>query len=232
MKYSAKLFYASYITILISFDLSLANNCTDLEMARMIKRGLSDEVIDTACSEKREKKLDVKPTIKKAKIKPELIAKKKTVSEPEEKIKRDTPAYWRLEEPHGLGFGLIGSGFGVYYDYNFSDDFQLNIFVTSKSDNAISFNGNNNFTTTSSVIGGKIRYFFSKNYGFFAGIGGGPHSISQITKQKIYCSSLFTSLNPTECSGYEGSYIKKETESKYSGLALLGDLGWQGNEGY
>ena len=28
-----------------------ANNCSDLEMARMIKRGLSDDVIDQVCKE-------------------------------------------------------------------------------------------------------------------------------------------------------------------------------------
>ena len=88
MKYSAKLIFVSCVTIIISYDLSLANNCTDLEMARMIKRGLSDEVIDTACSEKREKKLDVKPTIKKkAKIKPEPIAKKKTFQSQKKRLK-------------------------------------------------------------------------------------------------------------------------------------------------
>ena len=231
MKYSVKLLFASCITILISFDLSLANNCTDLEMGRMIKRGLSDEVIDTACSEKREKKIDEKPIIKKEKIKPKPIAKKKPIPKPEEKIKRDTPAYWRLEEPHGLGFGLTGIGMGVYYDYNFSHDFQLNLFVSSSSQNSASLFGTNTFDTTSSIIGGKLRYFFSKNYGFFTGAGGGMHSISQKTKQKIYCSS-FTSWNPTECSGFEGSYIKKETESNYSGVALIGELGWQGYQGY
>ena len=65
MKYSAKLLFVSCITIIISYDLSLANNCTDMEMGRMIKRGLSDEVIDTVCSEKREKKFIKKPIIKK-----------------------------------------------------------------------------------------------------------------------------------------------------------------------
>ena len=59
----------------------------------MIKRGFSDKVIETVCSEKRDKKVDVKPIIKKEKIKPEPIANKKPVSKPEEKIKRDTPAY-------------------------------------------------------------------------------------------------------------------------------------------
>ena len=230
MKYSVKLLFASCITILISFDLSLANNCTDLEMGRMIKRGLSDEVIDTACSEKREKKIDEKPIIKKENIKPKPIAKKKPIPKPEEKIKGETPAYWRLEEPHGLGFGLTGIGAGVYYDYNFSDDFQLNIFVSSKTQNSASLFGTNTINTTSTIFGGKLRYFFSINYGFFAGFGGGTHSISQKTKQKIYCSNYFS--NPTECNGYEGSYIKKETESKYSGLASFGELGWQGYQGY
>ena len=133
MKYSVKLLFASCITILISFDLSLANNCTDLEMGRMIKRGLSDEVIDTACSEKREKKIDEKPIIKKENIKPKPIAKKKPIPKPEEKIKGETPAYWRLEEPHGLGFGLTGIGAGVYYDYNFSDFGPPPMYPTSSS---------------------------------------------------------------------------------------------------
>ena len=58
-------------------------------------------------------------------------------------------------------------------------------------------------------------------------------SASQSMKQSWYCfNSPFQSLNPTECSGKEGTTIKATTESTYSGIGLWADLGWQGYDGY
>jgi hypothetical protein len=36
----------------------------------------------------------------------------------------------------------------------------------------------------------------------------------------------------TECSGKEGQVITASTSSTYSGIALWGDFGWQGYDGY
>ena len=58
-------------------------------------------------------------------------------------------------------------------------------------------------------------------------------SASQSMTQSVYCfSSSFSSLNPDECSGKEGTTITASTESTYSGLGLWTDLGWQGYDGF
>ena len=145
-----------------------ANNCNDLEMARMIKRGLSDKVIDQVCKEERnnskneikqEKVVPIKPKINSTKEKP--ILPKEAISEKkEERLKRGTPAYWRNKESHGLGFGLVGRGYGVYYDYSLHHNSQINIFASAQSQTQSSLFGTNSVTTNSNLSGAKYRYFF------------------------------------------------------------------------
>ena len=76
-----------------------------------------------------------------------------------------------------------------------------------------------------------MRIFPSEEYGIFIGVGAGGYSASQTVEQDIYCSNL-ASLNPTECTGYEGTRIKQTTESELSGSAGFGEIGWQGYDGY
>ena len=91
--------------------------------------------------------------------------------------------------------------------------------------------GSTSLDSTSTTIGATLRYFPSENFGFFVGGGGGMLSASQSFKQSGYCSERLAAT-VTECSGKEGEVISGSTSSTYSGIALWGDFGWQGYDGY
>ena len=148
-------------------------------------------------------------------------------------IYAESPGSFRGKETHGFGFGIEGTGLAgsLFYDYAINSDMQIHAMASS---GGISRGvGLTTLSSTNTLIGATFRYFPSENFGFYLGAGGGMLSASQSMKQSWYCfNSPFQSLNPTECSGKEGTTIKATTESTYSGIGLWADLGWQGYDGY
>ena len=146
-------------------------------------------------------------------------------------IYAESPGSFRGKETHGLGFGIEGSGIGqvLFYDYAINSDMQIHAIASS---GGISRGvGSTTLSSANTLIGATLRYFPSENYGFFVGGGGGMLSASQSLKQSVYCTSTRAST-VTECSGKANSYISGSADSTYSGLALWGDFGWQGYDGY
>ncbi len=144
----------------------------------------------------------------------------------------ESPGSWRGKETFGLGFGVEGIGGGGFFDYAINSTFQLHFFGSSMNQKQESLFRTNSVETNSSIGGLTLRMFPSDSSGFFFGFGGGGFSINQTVNQKVYCNSYFTSLNPPECLGYEGTYLKQQTLSEGSGSAGFGEIGWQGYDGY
>jgi hypothetical protein len=150
-------------------------------------------------------------------------------------IYAESPGSYRGKETHGFGFGIEGNGIAgsLFYDYAINSDMQIHALASSGGISRATLGGEVSVSSTSTTIGATLRYFPSENYGFFVGGGGGMLSASQTMKQSVYCySSPFTSYNDAKCTGFEGSRISVTTDSTYSGLALWGDAGWQGYDGY
>ena len=148
-------------------------------------------------------------------------------------IYAESPGSFRGNETHGFGFGIEGTGLAgsLFYDYALNSSMQIHAIASSGGISRASWTAT--LSSANTLIGATLRYFPSENYGFFVGGGGGMLSASQSLKQSVYCwSSSFSSLNPDECSGKEGTTISASTDSTYSGLALWGDFGWQGYDGY
>ena len=146
-----------------------------------------------------------------------------------------SPGSFRSNETHGLGFSIIGGGglgSSIFYDFAINSELQAHFFASTVTDTSTSFFSNNSSTLQKNLAGVTLRIFPSEEYGVFFGIGAGGYSASQTVEQDIYCYSYFTSSNPTECTGYEGTRIKQTTESELSGSAGFGEIGWQGYDGY
>lgn len=146
-----------------------------------------------------------------------------------------SPGSFRSNETHGLGFSIIGGGglgSSIFYDFAINSELQAHFFASTVTDTSTSFFSNNSSTLQKNLAGVTLRIFPSEEFGFFVGIGAGGYSASQTVEQDIYCYSYFTSSNPAECSGYEGTRIKQTTESELSGSAGFGEIGWQGYDGY
>jgi len=143
----------------------------------------------------------------------------------------ESPGSFRGNETHGFGFGIEGTGLAgsLFYDYAINSDMQIHAIASS---GGISRGvGSTTLSSANTLIGATFRYFPSENFGFFVGGGGGMLSASQSLKQSVYCTSTRAST-VTECSGKANSYISGSADSTYSGLALWGDFGWQGYDGY
>ena len=147
-------------------------------------------------------------------------------------IYAESPGSFRGKETHGIGFGIEGGLSGsVFYDYALNSDMQIHALYSSGGISRSSGSGTTSLESTSTTIGATLRYFPSENYGWYVGGGGGMLSASQSMKQRVYCTSSRAS-SVTECSGKESEYVSGSTDSTYSGLALWGDAGWQGYDGY
>ena len=148
-------------------------------------------------------------------------------------IYAESPGSFRGKETHGFGFGIEGNGIAgsLFYDYAINSDMQIHALASSGGISRATLGGEVSVSSTSTTIGATLRYFPSENFGWYVGGGGGMLSASQSMKQKVYCTSSRAS-NVTECSGKESEYVSGSTDSTYSGLALWGDAGWQGYDGY
>ena len=146
-------------------------------------------------------------------------------------IYAESPGSFRGKETHGFGFGIEGTGLAgsLFYDYAINSDMQIHALASSGGISRGA--GSTTLSSTNTTIGATLRYFPSENYGFFVGGGGGMLSASQSLKQSVYCTSSKAS-SVAECSGKRYSTISGSTDSTYSGIALWGDFGWQGYDGY
>ena len=151
-----------------------------------------------------------------------------------------SPGSWRDKESFGLGFGLEGIGGGTFFDYAINSAFQIHLFWSLKNQSqkdllAVSSRDliRYHIETNTYISGFSLRVFPYDSSGFFLGFGGGIIGINQKVDQSVYCfSSFFNILNPSECLGHEGSNLNQQTISEGSGIVGIGELGWQGYEGY
>ena len=152
----------------------------------------------------------------------------------------ESPGSWRDKESFGLGFGLEGVGGGAFFDYAINSTFKMHFFWSRKYQSlkdSLEVSNTDllkyHIETNTYVSGLSLRVFPFDSSGFFLGGGGGAIAINQKVDQSIYCySSFFNILNPSECSGFEGSNLKRQTISEGSGSVGFGEIGWQGYEGY
>lgn len=123
-----------------------------------------------------------------------------------------------MQQKDGLGFGpSISSmpGIILFYDHNLSGTSQLHVQVDGNASSRSNFWGEQLIKTSRSMILTTYRYFPAENNGFYMGAGGG------------FANSTFT---------YNSSSISGSTPYQYSsnlnGVFVLGEVGWQGKEGY
>lgn len=124
----------------------------------------------------------------------------------------------RMHQKNGLGFGLgLGTMPGVlfFYDHNLDGFSQLHVQADINAKSAQSFFGDSKITATREMLLTTYRYFFTPNSGFYVGAGGG------------YANSK---LEYNSTSIFGGTPI--QYSSQMSGIFLLGEVGWQGRDGY
>jgi hypothetical protein len=129
---------------------------------------------------------------------------------------RKTYADWHSQQKNGLGFGLgVTSmpGIILFYDRNLSSTSQWHTQLDVNAMSRSTVLGDKIIKTERTMLLTTYRQFFSEESGFYFGAGGG------------YADSQFN---------YDGSilYAPYHYSSKASGVFLLGEIGWQGNQGY
>lgn len=131
-----------------------------------------------------------------------------------EDIAQKPYAFWRIKQPNGLGIGLSISGIsGVifFYDRNLDEKSQLHLQTSIGRDEAENIFGWEIITLSRTLIFGTYRRFFSEDKGFYygigAGYGGSKLEYTSATSDYSYCA--------------EGN-----------GIFALGEIGWQGKEGF
>ena len=129
---------------------------------------------------------------------------------------KKTNADWRMQQKNGLGFGLgVTSmpGIILFYDRNLSATSQWHTQLDVNAMSRSTVFGDKIIKTQRNMLLTTYRHFFSENSGFYVGAGGG------------YADSKFE---------YNGSsfYTPYQYSSKASGVFLLGEIGWQGIQGY
>ncbi|RLB26680.1 MAG: hypothetical protein DRG87_12650 [Deltaproteobacteria bacterium] len=131
-----------------------------------------------------------------------------------EDIGKQPYSYWRVKQPNGLGIGLSlssTSGVILFYDRNLDEKSQLHLQTSIGRDEAENIFGWEIITLSRTLIFGTYRRFFSKDKGFYygigAGYGGSKLEYTPATSNHSYCA--------------EGN-----------GIFALGEIGWQGKEGF
>jgi len=124
----------------------------------------------------------------------------------------------RMNQRDGLGFGLGVAplvGAHVFYDHNLSGYSQLHIQANFNTGSAESIFGTSKIKATREMLFATYRYFFTPNSGFYVGAGAG-YADSKLE----YSSTDFFSI------------AQNQYSSKMSGVFVLGEIGWQGRDGY
>ena len=122
----------------------------------------------------------------------------------------------RLQQPNGFGFGPALSamlGINLFYDHNLGRDSQLHVQVNGSASSRATIYGENVLKTSRSMILATYRYFPAENKGFYLGAGGG------------FAHSALTYTSPSSSTPYEYT-------SNLKGVFVLGEIGWQGIDGY
>lgn len=134
-----------------------------------------------------------------------------------EEFPMKTYADWRMQQRNGFGFGPgIGSMLGVigFYDHNISGQSQLHVQLDANASSRSTILGEQLLKVSRGMIFTTYRYFPSENSGFYLGAGGG------------YADSTLEYKSPSlNATPYKYT-------SNLSGEFLLGEVGWQGNDGY
>ena len=122
----------------------------------------------------------------------------------------------RKLQTNGFGFGpALGTLLGVnlFYDHNLSRDSQLHVQVNGGARSRVTIFGEKVFQTSRGMILTTYRYFPAENKGFYLGAGGG------------YAHSALTYTSPSSSTPYKYT-------SALKGVFVLGEIGWQGIDGY
>jgi len=133
-----------------------------------------------------------------------------------EKAPIKSNAELRMQQKNGLGFGpSISSMLGIilFYDHNLSNNSQLHIQLNGNASSRYNYFYEPIIKTSRNMILTTYRYFPAENKGFYLGAGGG------------FVNSKLTYDN------YSTSAPYKYT-SESNGVFVLGEVGWQGNDGY
>jgi len=123
-----------------------------------------------------------------------------------------------MKEKEGLGFGV---GFGaltgitLFYDHNLSEMTQLHTQLNANGTSRTNLLGEELLKTQQSMLLATYRYFPRENSGLYLGAGGG------------YANSTLTYNSSTLFGGTPYQY-----NSQLNGVFLMGEVGWQGNDGY
>lgn len=124
----------------------------------------------------------------------------------------------RMQQKNGLGFGPgIGSmlGINLFYDRNLSGNSQVHIQLNANAGSRSSYWWDQIIETKRNMLFATYRYFPAENNGFYLGAGGG---YSDATLE--YNNSRWDGSTPYEYT------------SKLSGTFVMGEVGWQGKDGY
>ncbi len=131
-----------------------------------------------------------------------------------EEASRKTYADWHMKQKNGLGFGLGATsmpGVIIFYDRNLSGTSQWHTQLDVNAMSRSNILGEQVIKTQRTMILTTYRHFFGENNGFYVGAGAG------------YADSKFE---------YNSSYSPTRYTSKANGVFILGEIGWQGIEGY
>ncbi|MDO8412744.1 MAG: hypothetical protein Q7S51_03020 [Gallionellaceae bacterium] len=123
-----------------------------------------------------------------------------------------------MQQKNGLGFGpSISSmlGMTLFYDRNLSSKSQLHVQLIGSASSRSNFWGEQLIKANRSMLLTTYRYFPAENKGFYVGAGGGLAN-STLT----YNSSVLSGSTPYKYT----SHLK--------GVFVLGEVGWQGKDGY
>lgn len=133
-----------------------------------------------------------------------------------EVLPKRTYADWHTKQKNGLGFGLgVTSMPGVimFYDRNLNTTSQWHTQLDVNAMSRSNVLGDEIIKTQRTMILTTYRRFFSENSGFYVGAGAG------------YADSKFEYNSSSFSTPYQYT-------SKANGVFLLGEIGWQGIEGY
>jgi|SRR3989339_2020349 len=123
-----------------------------------------------------------------------------------------------MQQKNGLGFGPgIGSMLGInfFYDRNLSTQSQFHIQLNANAGSRSSYWWEQIIKTNRTMLFATYRYFPVESIGFYLGAGGG------------YADGKLEYNN----SSWDGS-TPYEYTSKLSGTFVMGEVGWQGKDGY
>jgi hypothetical protein len=129
---------------------------------------------------------------------------------------KKTYAEWHTQQKDGLGFGLgVTSmpGIILFYDRNLSGISQWHVQLDVNAMSRSNVFGDQIVKTQRSMLLTTYRHFFSEDSGFYVGAGGG------------FADSKFEYNSPSYSTPHQYT-------SKANGVFLLGEIGWQGKDGY